>query len=144
MAQRKQTKAGKLANRRINKREAAVLERAGVRVAKAEWEFAVDGGDADAIIGLGLVIPEGAIVTRVITEELEAVSDSGADAVDCDILVGSTEVASAIDFDGDAGIQSRTVTLSKAAADSELGIRFNTDAADAGKVRVFVEYMVSE
>jgi len=59
-------------------------------------------------------------------------------------MLGSTEVVSALDLDGATGIAEQTVVFSKAAADSELGIRFNTEAADGGKLRIFAEYIVSE
>lgn len=135
---KKQETAGKLASNRTNSREQAVLNEGGLRCASVLWDFSEDGGAADTIITLGRKLPAGAIIVRCTTDEQTAVTG----ATDADLMAGATEIVSTIDFTGDAGLQSRTANLTKLSAESEMGVRFNTAAATAGKVRFFVEYLL--
>ena len=134
---KRQEAAGNLSSNRTNSREQAVLNEGGLRCASVLWDFAQDGGAADTAISLGRKLPAGAVIVRCTTDEQTAVTG----ATDCDLLAGATEIVSALDFT-DAGLQTRTATLTKLAAESELKIIFNTDAATAGKVRFFVEYLL--
>lgn len=130
---------GTLSGNRPNRREEAVLDEGGIRSASATWDFAVDGGTADSAISLGRTLPSGAVIVRLWTDEQTAVTG----ATDCDFRVGGTAInTSAIDFTGDAGIQSRAATPLKLSADSECSVIFNTAAATAGKVRFFLEYLL--
>lgn len=133
--------AGPLCEAKTNKREAAVLE-FSKQVMAATWDFSLDGGAVGTIL-FGVKLPANAIVTDCWTEELTAVT--GADSVT--LKAGSTALSGAVDFTGDAGIQKRTLAGSaagiKVSSASELQIAIATNAATAGKIRFFVEYMIS-
>ena len=132
-------KAGSLSGKRANSREEAVLNEGGVRVASVLWDFSEDGG-ATGTISLGRKLPANCIVTRCWTDEQTAVTGNS----DLDLKAGSTDLVTAIDFTGDAGLQTRTLATAagiKLSSESELKIDINTAAATAGKVRFFVEYI---
>jgi hypothetical protein len=133
-------KAGKLAVNKASSRDEAVLNEGGLRCDSVLWDFSEDAGAADAAISLGRKLPEGAIALRLWTDEQTAVTG----ATDCDLQIGSTALnTAAIDFTGDAGIQSRGATPYKVAAGGEeISVIFNSSAATAGKVRFFVEYVL--
>lgn len=142
MKSNKRTLAKPLAEGRVCAREASVLEFAK-QVAAVTYDFSIDGGAVGTYL-FGTQLPAGAIVTNVWTEELTAVT--GADAVT--FKAGSTALTAALDFTGDAGIQSRALAGSaagiKVSSASELQIAIATNAATAGKVRFYVEFMISK
>ena len=113
-------------------RDQAVLNAGGSRCESVLYDFSQDGG-AVGTLSFGRLLPAGALVVRVFTDEQTAVT--GAD--DIDLIAGSTDLVTAIDFTGDAGIQSRALAGSadgiKLSSDSELKIAINTNAATAGK-----------
>lgn len=133
------TEAGLLTHGRVNKREAAVLQFAK-QVQAVTWDFSKDGG-AVGDVSFGVKLPAGAIVTSVLSDEETAVT--GATSVT--LKAGSTSLTGAIDFTGDAGIQSRALAGSaagiKLSAASELKITIATNAATAGKVTFYVEFI---
>lgn len=133
------TEAGLLAEGRTNKREAAVLQFAK-QLSACTWDFSVDGG-AVGTISFGQSLPANAIVTNVWTDEETAVT--GATSVT--LNAGATALTGAVNFTADAGIQSRTLAGSaagiKVTASSELNIAIATNAATAGKVTFYVEWM---
>ena len=141
MLARRKLASGKLSVGFPSKRDEAVLDAGGLRAESVLWDFTQDGG-AVGTYNLGRLLPEGAIVVRVTTDELTAV----ADATNIDLVAGSTDLVTAVDFTGDAGIQSRALDGSadgiKVPSDSELKMVINTTAATAGKVRWFVEYLL--
>lgn len=133
------TEAGLLSYGRTNKREAAVLQFAK-QVQAVTWDFSKDGG-AVGDISFGVKLPAGAIVTSVLSDEETAVT--GATSVT--LKAGSTSLTGAVDFTGDAGIQSRALAGSaagiKLSVASELKITIATNAATAGKVTFYVEFV---
>ena len=133
------TEAGLLSYGRTNKREAAVLQFAK-QVQAVTWDFSKDGG-AVGDVSFGVKLPAGAIVTSVLSDEETAVT--GATSVT--LKADSTSLTGAINFTGDAGIQSRALAGSaagiKLSAASELKITIATNAATAGKVTFYVEFL---
>lgn len=142
MQARTKLPAGRLAVGFPSKRDEAVLNCSGERRESVLWSFASDGG-AISTISFGRLLPAGAIVTGILTDELTAV----AGATSITLKAGSTALSGAIDFTGDAGIQSRALVGAaagiKLAADSELNIAIATAAATAGKIRFYVRYVMS-
>ena len=139
LAKRKEL-AGPLATNKPNSREEAVLNEGGIRVSSVLWDFSEDGG-ATGTISLGRKLPANCIVTRCWTDEQTAVTGNS----DLDLKAGSTDLVTAIDFTGDAGLQTRTLATAagvKLSSESELKIDINNAAATAGKVRFFVEYIM--
>lgn len=134
--------AGPLCEGKVGSREAAVLE-FSKQVMSATWDFSLDGGAIGTYL-FGVQLPANAIVTDCWTEELTAVT--GATAVT--LKAGSTSLTAALDMTADAGIQKRTLAGSaagiKVSSASELQIAIATAAATAGKVRFYVEYMISK
>ena len=134
-------KAGKLAVNRISSRDEAVLNNSGLRCESVLYDFDNDGG-ATGTISFGRILPEGAVVVRVFSNEITAV----AGATDIDLKAGSTDLITAVDLTADAGFQSRALTGAAdgiaLSADAELKMDINTAAATAGKVRFFVEYLL--
>lgn len=133
------TEAGLLTHGRVNKREAAVLQFAK-QVQAVTWDFSKDGG-AVGDVSFGVKLPAGAIVTSVLSDEETSVT--GATSVT--LKAGSTPLTGAIDFTGDAGIQSRALAGSaagiKLSTASELKITIATNAATAGKATFYVEFV---
>lgn len=133
------TVAGPLAEGRVNKREAAVLNFAK-QCQAVTWDFSKDGG-AIGDVSFGASLPAGAIVTGVLSDEETAVTG----ATSITLKAGSTSLTGAIDFTGDAGIQSRALAGSaagiKLSAASELKITIATAVATAGKVTFYVEFL---
>lgn len=131
--------AGKLAVGFPSKRDEAVLNCSGNRTESVLWDFSRDGG-AVSTISFGRLLPAGAIVTSLLTDEQTAVLT----ATSITLRAGSTALSGAIDFTAASGIQAPALAGSaagiKLAADSELNIVIASLAATAGKVRFYVTY----
>lgn len=138
----RRTPASPLCEGRVGAREAAVLE-FSTQSASFLYDFSVDGGAVGSYLS-NIVLPAGAMVVRVFTDEQTAVT--GADAIT--LNAGATALTAAIDFTASSGTNSRALASSataiKLAAASELQIAIATNAATAGKVRFHVEYLMSK
>ena len=135
----KRTVAGSLAEKRTNKREAAVLQFAK-QISACTWDFAVDGGAVGSYF-FGQSLPAGAIVTNVWTDEVTAVTG----ATDITLKAGSTALTGSLDFTGDSGVKARSMAVAdavKLSSASEINIAIATDAATAGKVVFYMEWMI--
>lgn len=136
----KRTQAGPLTEGRTNKREAAVLQFAK-QLSTVTYDYSKDGGAVGTYL-FGQSLPAGAIVTNVWTDEETTV----AGATSITLKAGSTALTGAVDFTGDAGIQSRALAGSaagiKVTSLSELQIAIATNPATAGKVTFYIEWMV--
>lgn len=136
-------KPGRLATGRANKREEAVLNKGGVRVETYLYNYSVDGG-AVGTYESNRFIPAGALVTALRLDVQTAVT--GADAVT--IKVGSQALTAALDLTALAtGIHSAALTDAdgvKIASEGELNIAVATNAATAGKFRIYVQYFVPQ
>lgn len=124
-----------------SRRDQAVLDAGGIRCESVLYDFAEDGG-AVGTVSFGRRLPAGAIVVRVFSDEITAVTGAN----DVDLKAGSTDLITAVDLTADAGLQSRALAGSadaiKISAESELQLDINTNPATAGKVRFFVEYLL--
>jgi len=126
------------------------------RIARATYDFSVDGG-ATGDIGLGVTLPDNAIITHAWYEVLTTFTSATSDAVtialgiptdDAAGIVAALAVAdeSAI---WDAGyhetIQDGTAAAfsEKCTAARELTLTIGVEAATAGKLILFCEYVVS-
>lgn len=140
----KRTPAGRLNQNQSNPREAAIGDLFRKQVATVVWDFSVDGG-AVATYSFNQKLPPGAVVTNLYTDEQTAVTA----ATSMTLSAGGVALSGAIDFTGDAGVQSRalagaaTAIKPSATAYSELTMAIATTPATTGRVRFCVEYYVS-
>lgn len=135
------TLPGPLAEGRVNKREAAVLDFSR-QTMSVLWDFSQDGGAVGAIT-FNVQLPANAMVTSVHTDEQTAVTG----ATDITLKAGSTALTGSIDFTGSSGVNSQALagsaTAIKLASASEVQIAIATAAATAGKVRFHIGYVLS-
>jgi hypothetical protein len=112
------------------------------RVAKATYDFDVHGGAIGDALGLGVVIPSGAIVTRVIGSAITALASSGSATVA--INIGSTEVNAATAFDHAdyVAVDKHYSTPVALAANSEVNLDIAVAALTAGKYDIYIEYLI--
>ena len=112
----------------------------GVRVAKATYDFATHGGATGNALGLGVVIPSGAVVLRVFGKANTNFTSGGSATIA--INIGSTEVNAATAYNS-ADYQGVDVHYSTPAAMSgEINLDIATAALTAGNYDIFVEYVV--
>jgi hypothetical protein len=141
MKARQKLTAGKLAVGYPSSRDEAVLNAGGCRSESVLWDYALDGG-AVGDISFGRSLPAGAIVVRVVTDELAAVTG----ATSITLKAGATSLTGALDLTGSSGTNGQALASSataiKVASSSELLITIATNAATAGKVRFYVEYLL--
>lgn len=136
----KRTLAGPLAEGRTNKREAAVLQFAK-QLSACTYDYSKDGGAVGTYL-FGQSLPAGAIVTNVWTDEETAVTG----ATSITLKAGSTPLTDALNLISSAGTNSQALASSasaiKVTSASELQIAIATNAATAGKVTFYVEWMI--
>lgn len=120
------------------------------RVARAVWDFAVDGGTV-AAHATGVILPANALIIRsyiyVVTQIVDA--GSGTMAISCE---DANNIKTATDLTGSAagafieGAQTGAVSAATGAIAAACDITFTIAgaAATAGKLIVFVEYVVGE
>jgi len=128
------------------------------RIARATYSYAEHGG-AVSTIGLGVTLPDNAVVTRTWYEVITTLtSNSANDAAtvnlhiptdDADGLVAAVAISAATDWDAGLheGIQDGTVAnfAEKCTAARELSVTIGVEAIDAaGIVVFFCEYVVSD
>jgi hypothetical protein len=126
------------------------------RVARATYDFAVDGG-AIGTIGLGVTLPDNAIITRAWYEVITTLTSStdaatvaiGLPVDDVGGIVAAIAISD-VSNPWDAGlheaIQDGTVAnfSTKTTAAREISIDIAVEALTAGKFIVFCEYVVSD
>ena len=136
----KRTNAGPLAEGRTNKREAAVLQFAK-QLSAVTYDFSVDGGAVGTYL-FGQSLPAGAIVTNVWTDEVTAFTG----ATSITLKAGSTALTGALNLTASTGVNSQALASSataiKVSSASELQIAIATNAATAGHVHFYVEWMI--
>lgn len=112
-----------------------------VRCAKATYDFDVHGGAVADAVGLGVVIPDGAIVTRVIGSAVTGMTSDGSATVA--INVGTVEVnaATAMDHADYTAVDVHYSTPVKLAANSEVNLDIAVAALTAGVYDIYVEYL---
>lgn len=142
MKARPKLTAGHLAVGFPAKRDEAVLNAGGIRCESCTWDYSVDGG-AVGTISFGRLLPAGALVTKVYTDEQTAVTA----ATSITLKAGSTALTAALDLTASSGVQSPALAGSaagiKIATASELNIAIATTAATAGKVKFYVQYLLA-
>lgn len=127
------------------------------RFMKATYDYAVDGG-AISDIGLGVSLPDNAIITRAWYEVITTLESAGTDGATIAITIPTDDVAgivaaTAISAGGnvwDAGlheaIQDGTAAAmsEKTTAERELTVTIGAQIVSAGKFVLFVEYVISD
>jgi len=126
-----------------------------LRVAKVEYDFAVDGGAVSAI-GLGVNIPDNAVIVMASVDVLTTLTSSGDTATGAISVEGANDIVTAIAInDGgnpwDVGIgpliavdptdSSKHVKTSAAKA---VTFTIAVEAVTAGKFNVYLFYVISE
>lgn len=141
MKAHRRLKAGKLSVGMPSSRDEAILNASGRRVASMQYSFASDGG-AVGTYSSGRIIPAGAIVTGLHTDEISAITGN----TSMTIRAGSVALSAALDETATAGIQAPALAGSvagiKLAVDSELNVVFAGTAVTAGQIRVYVSYIL--
>lgn len=127
-----------------SRRDRAVLSDGGSLSESVVYDFSVDGG-AVGDVSFGRNLPEGALVTKVISDELTTLTSGGSATIT--LKAGSTALTGAVAFDtGFTGQDNQALASSadaiKIASSSELKITIATAALTAGKVRFFVQYLL--
>lgn len=139
----KRLSAGPLAVGEINKREEAVLNKGGSRCDSVLFDFSSDGG-AVGSISFGRILPAGAVVTQIIADELTNITSGGSATIQ--LLAGSTALTGATAIASFSGLTAPALAGSAAAiklsAASELRIAIATAALTAGRLRLFVRYVL--
>lgn len=127
-----------------------------VRIARATYDFDVDGGDVGDI-GLGVTLPPNAIITRAYYEVITTcTSDSDAATIaiglpsdDAAGIVAATAISAGSNIWDDGYhecIQDGTASnfSEKTTASRELTVTIGVEAVEAGKFILFCEYVVSD
>lgn len=112
------------------------------RVAKANYTFDVtnDGSTGDEI-GLGVTVPQGAVVTGIVSRENTAFTSDGSATID--INVGSDSLVTSVAYDsGFDGVDEQLGRSSADEASGEISIDINTAALTDGDVDFFVYYVI--
>lgn len=114
-------------------------------MAVVTWDFATDGG-AQATTGLGVTIPDNAVVTRVIEDNTTNCTSAGSGATYKLNLPTDGDLSANITCDGTTvavGSVLPSGTPVKTTGARELSIIIGTEAATAGAARWFVYYVQS-
>jgi len=131
--------------RKMNKREAGVLGKFAKQIATFIYDYSVDGG-AIATYSSGVQLPANAVVTNVYSDEQTNITSAGSPTLQ--VLAGSTALTDAELKAAFAGTQSRALASSataiKVSSASELKLDVTTAVLTAGKLRVAVEFYISE
>lgn len=142
MKAKQRQQPGPLAVRQTNRREQAVISDSGNRCDSGLYDFDFDGG-ATGDYSFSRMLPAGAIITAVYSDEQTALTSGGSATLQ--LKAGSTNLTGALAFDtGFTGVQSQALASSataiKLSADSDLKVTVAGAALTDGKVRFFVEY----
>lgn len=134
--------AGRLATGMAASRDEAVLNWGGSRSDSVLYDFSVDGG-AVGVINFQRVIPAGAVVHSVLLHEIANVTSGGSATLQ--VLAGATSIVAATAF---GSIATGSIALAGSATaiplavDSNLTLAIAGAAVTAGKVRIFVRYVM--
>lgn len=131
--------------RKMNKREAGVLGKFAKQVATVLYNFSNDGG-AVGTVSFGAQLPANAVVTAIYSDEQTNITSGGSATLQ--LKAGSTNLSDAIAIASFAGNKSHALASSataiKVTSASELKLAIATAALTAGKVRLAVEFYISE
>ena len=133
-----------------------------VRVARATFDFAVDGGVHNADYDLGVDLPDNAVITRAWYEVVTTFTSGGTDAValgigiptdDAQGLVAFTSISSDVGDVWDAGyheaIQTGTAANFSTKTTASRAVTFSISSSAAGDITagalvLFLEYVISD
>ena len=131
--------------KRMNKREASVLEQSAVQSQSCVWDYSQDGG-ATGTYSFGAMLPANSVITAVYADEQSNVTSGGAATLK--LQAGSTDLTGAVAYTAFAGVTAPALAGSAAAiklsADSELKMALAAAAATAGKIKFTVFYYSSK
>ena len=122
-------------------RDEAVLNAGGIRCASVLYDFSRDGG-AIGDISFQRLLPEGCIAVKATLDIQTAVVGATSTVT---LKAGSTTLSAATDLTALSGIAPLALTDVdgvKVAVSSELKISIAVAAITAGKVRIFVQYLL--
>ena len=117
------------------------------RTARATYDFSVLGGAVSAI-GLGVTLPDNAIITRSWIDITTGMTSSGGSATFALSVEGANDIISAVDADTlsglNEGIQDGTAAaMVKTTSAQELTMTIAEEALEAGVFVLYCEYVVS-
>jgi hypothetical protein len=117
-------------------------QKAEHHVVRARYDFSTHGGAIGDAQGLGVIIPKGAVVTRVIGNVVTTLASDGAATIA--INLGSTEVnaATAYNHADYVGSDIHYDSAAVMAADSVVNLDIAGAALTAGVYDIFVEYFL--
>lgn len=142
MQARPKLKKGLLAVGYPSHRDEAVLSAGGQRCESVLYDFSSDGG-AVSDISFGRMLPADAVIIGIVLHEITNTTSGGSATLT--IKAGSTSLSDAIAV---AAVATGTTPLASSAtaiplaAESELKLTIAVAALTAGKIRIFVRYLV--
>jgi len=118
------------------------------RIARATYDFSVDGGSVGAI-GLGVTLPDNAIIQRAFIDVVTGMTSAGGAGTIALHAEGAGDILAAVDADTlsgiEEGIQDGTAAnMVKCTAARELTATIAVEDLTAGAFVLFVEYVVSD
>lgn len=117
-------------------------------VARATWDFAVDGG-AVSTIGLGVTMPDNAIIVGGILDIVTGMTSAGGGGTIALNSEGAGDLLAAVDADTLSGLVAiipvwTAATSVKMTSANELQVTIAVEALTAGKFVLFAQYVVSD
>lgn len=125
-----------------SRRDEAVNDAAGSRTESVLWDFSVDGG-AVGTFSFTRTLPANAVITGIVLHEITNVTSGGSATLT--VMAGSTALSGAIAV---AAVATGTTALASSAtaiplaAVSELKLAVAVAAITAGKLRMFINYLI--
>jgi len=118
------------------------------RIARATYDFDVDGGVVSSI-GLGVTLPDNAIITRSFIDIITGMTSAGGAGTIALDSEGAGDLLIAVDADTLSGLVEcipvgTAATMVKLTAARELTATIAGEALTAGKFVLFAEYVVSD
>jgi len=117
----------------------------------ATYDFAEHGGSVGTI-GLGVTIPQGAIITRCFYEVIDALTSDGSATVEFGWVGDTAALVAQAAYNGTSfsvgyhsGVQDNTVANFKSVtAESEIAITIGTADLTGGEIAIYVEYVMGK
>lgn len=119
----------------------------------ATWDFAVDGGAVSTILlndedGNPVVLPSKAIITQVYMDVITGMTSAGGAGTLALTANSAGDLLAAVDADTKSGVTAgipvgTAATMVKLTAQRQISMAIAVEALTAGKIRVFVEFVLS-
>lgn len=118
------------------------------RVARATYDFDVDGGAVSAI-GLGVSLPDNAVIINSFYEVITAMASSGNAGTFALSVESANDIVTAVDADTVSGLvagipEGTLANAVKLTSEQEITFTIAVEDLTAGKVVFFLEYVVSD